>query len=141
MSDNPQLRAIHQLGHTYRALLSAFEATLGQSMPRWRILLRLYEHGTVSQKQLASDLRTDPAALTRQLKAIEQQGVILRLRDPADNRLSNVSLTSSGRELVEQTLPRRTEFLESVLSELSPDEMAALEKTLCRLEQRLRSQY
>lgn len=138
MSDIPALSAIQQLGNTYRALMSTFEASVGQSMPRWRILLNIYQHGATTQKQLAADLKIDPAALTRQLKAIEQQGLVQRRRDENDNRLSNVTLTTSGREAVEKALPARSAFIRHALSDLSATELEQLEQSLHRLEVRLR---
>ncbi len=140
MSDIPQLLLMQQLGRTYRALMLAFEANIGHSMPRWRILLHLYQFGALSQKRLAQELRVDPAALTRQIKAIETSGWVERHNDAADNRLTNVALTTAGKELVEQTLPRRSAFIERALGGLSPEAMQELEATLNSLEQRLREE-
>jgi len=35
-------------------MMTAFEAGIGMSMPRWRILLALYQHGGMSQKRSLS---------------------------------------------------------------------------------------
>ncbi|HUH59300.1 MAG TPA: MarR family winged helix-turn-helix transcriptional regulator [Candidimonas sp.] len=138
MSDIPQLQVLQQLGRTYRTLMSAFEANIGHSMPRWRILIHLYQGGEASQKQLAHTLRIDPAALTRQIKAIERMGWVERHSDPADNRLTNVALTPGGMVLVEEALPKRAAFIESALGDLSAQDLEALETILGKLEQRLR---
>jgi DNA-binding MarR family transcriptional regulator len=131
---------MQQLGRTYRVLLSAFEANIGHSMPRWRILLHLHQFGEASQKQMALALRIDPAALTRQIKAIEAQGWVERHNDVHDNRLTNVALTSEGANVVRQTMPRRSEFIERALSDLSPQDMKDLGRMLGVLEQRLRQE-
>lgn len=133
----PQLQVIQQLGRTYRAMLAAFDANIGQPLPRWRILLRLYQSGETSQKELAFALRMDPAALTRQIKSIERLGWVQRQSDAADNRLMNVILTPSGQALVRQTLPRRSAFIENVLADLSLDDMDVLSGMLDTLEKRL----
>lgn len=138
MADIPQLQAIQQLGRTYRALMSAFEADIGHSMPRWRILLALYRSGECSQKQLARELPMDPASLTRQIKTIEQMGWVERHTDPADNRLTNVALTPSGRNAVQDMLPRRTAFIENIFEDLSVEQLADLSAMLHTLEERLR---
>lgn len=140
MSESAQLQLMQQLGRSYRALMSAFEANIGHSMPRWRILLHLHQAGEVSQKQLALDLRIDPAALTRQIQAIERKGWIERHNDAADNRLTNVALTEEGGKVVEQTLPRRAAFIERALGGFSPQDMHDLTSMLSGLEQRLRGQ-
>ncbi|HWL29044.1 MAG TPA: MarR family transcriptional regulator [Burkholderiaceae bacterium] len=140
MTDFPQLLTMQQLGRTYRAMMAAFEANIGHSMPRWRILLTLHQSGEMSQKALSRLLRIDPAALTRQIKAIEAMGWVERHSDPQDNRLTNVALTSAGSEVVLATLPRRAAFIESALSDLSRDDMEKLNDMLHTLEERLRQE-
>src|SRR5690606_40616243 len=78
---------------------SDLDISLGQPMPRWRILLTLHQMGEISQKQLACELRMDPAALTRQLKSIAQLGWIERNVDALDNRLTNVRSEEHTSEL------------------------------------------
>ena len=138
MKELPQLQAIQQLGRTYRAFLSAFEATIGHSMPRWRILLTLHQKGECSQKQLAHDLATDPAALTRQIKAIEGEGWVERHSDINDNRLTNVALTEAGRDIVRKTMPLREAFIAHAFGDLPLEQIKALTALLHALEQGLR---
>ena len=140
MTELPQLQVMQQLGRTYRVLLSSFEANIGHSMPRWRILLHLHQFGEASQKKLALALRIDPAALTRQIKAIEAKGWVERHTDVNDNRLTNVALTTEGKEVVQRTMPRRSEFIEKALSDLSPQDMKDLGRMLAVLERRLREE-
>ena len=137
MTEFPQLQAIQQLGRTYRALMSAFEANIGHSMPRWRILLHLHQSGESSQKQLAKVLRTDPGARTRHIKAIESMGWFESHSDASDKRLTNVALTEAGRKVVAQTLPQRTAFIEAAFGDFSVDEMNVLSDMLHTLEERL----
>jgi len=138
MGDTPHVIAMQQLGRTYRAMMTAFEASIGYSMPRWRILLTLYQFGETSQKQLACMLRVDPAALTRQIKAIELEGLVERHADAADNRLTNVALTDAGRGRVEDTLPLRTAFIERAFGDFSAEQTQTLTDMLHTLELRMR---
>lgn len=130
MSDLPQADVLQKLGRTYRALLGAFGETVGIPMPRWRILLALSICERISQKQLARDLMMDPAALTRQIQAIERMGLVVRETDSADKRIVHVALTSAGRELVEQTLPARTAFILRAMQGLDEAQQQALEGML-----------
>src|SRR5690606_13729068 len=134
MNEFPQLQAIQQLGRTYRALMSAFESNIGLTMPRWRILLTLYQSGERSQKALAWALLIDPAALTRQIKAIEREGWVERHSDAKDNRLTNVALTAAGRGIVDAALPRRAAFIERAFGDLSHEQMGVLSTMLQTLE-------
>lgn len=136
----PAFKVVQQLGRTYRALLSAFDINLGQPLPRWRILLALYQREERSQKDLAEDLRMDPAALTRQVKAMQRLGLIARRSDERDNRLTNVMLTAQGRKVVRQTLPQRTRFFDQLLEGLSEEDLQSVSQLLDVLEQRLRGE-
>ncbi|HEY9278445.1 MAG TPA: MarR family winged helix-turn-helix transcriptional regulator [Eoetvoesiella sp.] len=134
------LNVMQQIGRTYRVLLSAFSANIGHPMPRWRVLLTLHEMGEITQKTLAAHLRMDPAALTRQLKSIEQLGWIERHSDAVDNRLTNVALTKAGAQEVRQALPLRAAFIERAFFGFSPVQMQTLSGLLETLEVRLRDE-
>jgi MarR family transcriptional regulator, organic hydroperoxide resistance regulator len=137
MDIQDRIAIVHQFGRTYRAFMSAFEARVGHPMPRWRILLALYDqNGESSQKRLVERLRMDPGALTRQLKPLEALGWIERSTDERDNRITNVRLTAAGREATEAGLPRRNAFLDTTMS-LPDDALAALSGALRMMEERI----
>lgn len=136
MIEPHHLRFMQQIGRSYRALIAGFEAHTGMSVARWRLLLQLDTSGELSQKMLARNLGIDPAALTRQLKALEAEGWVERQRDPMDARLTNVVLTDAGRDAVKATLARRNEFFERALGPVPADELDALTDTLEKLEAR-----
>jgi MarR family transcriptional regulator, organic hydroperoxide resistance regulator len=138
MNELDRVAVVQQFGRTYRAFMSAFEAAVGQPMPRWRILLALHEHaGVLSQKSLVERLKVDPGALTRQLKTLEALGWIVRSVDARDNRVSNVALTPQGRVETEAGLPRRNAFLRDTMASLPDDAIEALSGALQMLETRI----
>ena len=138
-SERERFAVMHQFGRTYRAFMSAFEAHVGQPMPRWRILLALHDNtgGGMAQKQLAERLQMDPGALTRQLKVLEQLGWIERVTDARDNRLTNVSLSDAGLAVVLDCMPRRIAFINATLDGLPDDLVHALSEALAQIETRL----
>lgn len=137
MIDTYHIRFMQQLGRSYRALIAGFEAHTGHSMARWRIMVLLDARGEMSQKLLARELGIDPAALTRQLKALEQNGWVDRHNDAQDARLTNVELTKAGRATVAAAMELRNEYIEWALGEFSPGELEALSDTLAKLEAHL----
>ena len=137
MIQSYHLRFMQQLGRSYRSFVAAFESHTGQSMARWRILILLERWGETSQKLLARELGIDPAALTRQLKALEQDGAVQRRNDVKDARLINVALTEKGRETVKSTMARRNEYIEWALGDMSEAELEAVSDMLLKLEKRL----
>ena len=138
MEQQDRVAILHQFGRTYRAFMSAFEAQVGHPMPRWRILLALYEQaGESSQKKLVERLQVDPGALTRQLKSLEAMGWIARSMDSRDNRVTNVKLTDEGRAAIEASLPGRNAFLHDTMAALPDDALAGLSNALTMLEARI----
>jgi DNA-binding MarR family transcriptional regulator len=135
MKDHDRIAAVQQFGRTYRAFMSAFEAQVGQPMPRWRILFALHEEaGQLSQKQLVERLRVDPGALTRQLKNLEALGWVQRSTDERDNRLTNVILTDKGRAVTRDSVPRRNAFLHATMAGLPEESLSALAQALSLME-------
>lgn len=138
MEEQDRVAVMQQFGRTYRAFMSAFEAHVGQPLPRWRILLALHDQaGESSQKRLVERLRVDPGALTRQLKTLEGLGWIARSMDTRDNRVTNVRLTEAGRTVTEAGLPRRNAFLHDTMAALPDDALSALSGALKILEVRI----
>lgn len=129
---------LRQLGRTARAMYAAFESEVGYALPRWRILQALQEQRQATQKDLAALLSMDPGALTRQMKALEAEGLIARQRSADDNRLSSVTLTPAGSRIVADMQPLRRAFAQKVLKGLPGEDVAATMATLQRLEERFR---
>ncbi len=135
LSDRERIAMIQQFGRTYRAFMSAFEARVGQPLPRWRVLIALYDQGgTRSQRQLVEYCRVDPGALTRQVKALEALSWVERRSDERDNRVTNVTLTDAGRAVVEAGRPHRDAFLAEAMVKLDEPTLLALSRGLALLE-------
>lgn len=132
-----QLRVLQQLGRTYRAFLSAYEKQVGHFLPRWRVMLHLYQRGKPTpQKDVGEASYMDPGALSRQLSALEALGWIRRDTDSNDKRVTNVSLTEQGRQEVEKSLPKRAAFMEEMLQDVSEKQLRQLMDSLLLLETR-----
>lgn len=129
-----RVTVIQQFGRTYRSFLSAYEAQVGLPLPRWRILLAIFEGGSVSQKFLVERLQLDPGALTRQLKSLEALGWVSRSTDERDNRITNVVLKPAGVAVVEAGMPLRNAFLDQVLARLPDEQLQILSDGLVLLE-------
>jgi DNA-binding MarR family transcriptional regulator len=91
-------------------------------------VLVLLQHGPLTLRGLADREKVRPPWMTRTVDALESQRLVARSADPTDGRQVLVSLTSSGRDLIEATRRRRTEWLEERLSVLT----AAQRETLAQ---------
>jgi DNA-binding MarR family transcriptional regulator len=72
---------------------------LGVTYPQYLVLLVLWEGDDVPVKHLGERLALDSATLTPLLKRLEQQGIVARSRDEADERVVRIRLTEAGRAL------------------------------------------
>jgi DNA-binding MarR family transcriptional regulator len=83
-------RAVTRL---YQPLL----ADLGLTYPQYLVMLVLWEaDGAVSVGELGARVHLDSGTLTPLLKRLEQQGVVERRRDTADERRVLITLTDDG---------------------------------------------
>jgi DNA-binding MarR family transcriptional regulator len=135
-----QLQVLQQLGRTYRAFMAAYEKEVGHFLPRWRVLLHLYNRGEpCTQRQLGEASHMDAGALSRQLTGLETLGWIARENDPDDKRITQVSLTRKGRLQVEKGLPRRAAFIERTFGDIPDNQLHQLRDALHVLESRFNS--
>jgi len=72
---------------------------LGLTHPQYLVMLALWEHSPLRVKDLGERLLLDPATLSPLLKRLEQQGLVTRARDAADERALALRLTDAGAAL------------------------------------------
>ncbi|MGJ3872002.1 MarR family winged helix-turn-helix transcriptional regulator [Lactiplantibacillus plantarum] len=63
------------------------------------LLLVVYDHPAQTQKDLAASLMLDPSLLARTVRQLEQRQLVIRFRDPADQRSLRISLTPAGEQI------------------------------------------
>lgn len=125
---------LDQLHQLYSQMTSKFGHCTGVSPSRLRLLQQLYHHDEISQTALQKELQIDSAAITRQLKLLEAEGVITRRTNPDDNRITLVQLTESGRSNIVAYLEEKVRFLDSMLQDFSEEEQKQLAGMIERLQ-------
>jgi len=105
----------------------------GTSLVTIQVLKHTIGGEALNQLELARLTELEPAALSRLLIDLEEQRLIARRRDPEDNRRVLVTATAAGQALVERTQPAVLAGIESVISRLSRQEQAELERLLEKL--------
>lgn len=93
----PLYAASNLITRAYRPLLQP----LGLTYPQYLVMMVLWEVHSISVGELGQKLYLDSGTLTPMLKRMEQNGLVQRLRDPADERRVSVSLTQAGIDLKE----------------------------------------
>ncbi len=90
--------------------------------------------GPMTPSELANCERVQRPTITRVLTRLTELGLIERAADPADGRSTLVSITPSGRALLNELRTRRDAFLADRLSKLSPEDRAVLDRASAVLE-------
>jgi len=98
------------------------------------LLLRLLtERGPTNVNALAGLLRLDPSTVTRQLLAMEADGLVRRGRDPQDGRGTLVTATDDGARALTTTRAARAEVYADVLEGWTDADRSTLADLLARL--------
>ncbi len=120
-------------GLLLKKILWAFERDVGMSPPRYFILHVLAREGGISQGEIGRLYGVDPSRVTRLAKQLETEGLIQRTRDPEDNRVVRMSLTSEGRRAFEMATERGEVFRNRVRRALNEEVHKELRRLLGKL--------
>ena len=112
------------LGLAFWRMKHAFEREVGLSAASWFLLAMLIDENGISQGEVSHRFEVDPSRITRLATRLEGEGLLLRKRDPEDNRVVRLHATEEGRRLIESRQERREGFEDRVRRELSTEEMA-----------------
>ncbi|MDP2498060.1 MAG: MarR family transcriptional regulator [Candidatus Palauibacterales bacterium] len=103
----------------------------GLTVSQLGVLEALMHIGPMVQSELAEKLLTSPSNLTTVLDNLERDGMVRRQRSTEDRRQVEVSLTSDGRELIEDVFPSHAGRITRLFGALDPEEQEELGR-LCR---------
>jgi len=99
---------------------------------------QLMGHDGMRLSDLAAAVELDASTVSRQIKQLEDKGIVERASDPDDGRASLIRITAAGREVMQAALRRRFERLKIVLEPWSQHDRDLLQDLLTRLAADLR---
>ncbi|PWU48967.1 MarR family transcriptional regulator [Micromonospora globispora] len=103
------------------------------------ILRHLDSAGPQNVSTLAAKLNLDGSTVTRQVSALQRDGLIARTPDPADGRGTVISPTPAGLQRMAAVQAARTRLYGDILAAWSPDDRETLAELLHRLNDALES--
>src|SRR6201996_8459191 len=89
-------------------------------------LAALERHGSMTPGELAEHEKVQPPSMTRVIAVLEERGLVRREPHATDRRQVILTVTDSGRDLVQRVRRRREAWLAQRLQELSPGERQTL---------------
>jgi DNA-binding MarR family transcriptional regulator len=103
----------------------------------WRVLARLAINPDSTVGQIADLAWVDRAEVSRAVMALEKRGLTTRKDNPHDARTPLLSCTEEGLRSYERNLKVRQEFHEQLVSDLTAEESAMLDRILKRIATRV----
>lgn len=100
------------------------------------LLIYLRDHGVARPSDLAGFVGVGKATISRQVKVLEDLGLIERRPDPADGRAHLLALTAEGTRRLDAVRSARTEHFHRRLSTWPEEDVRMLATLLARLNAR-----
>ncbi|MBI5959858.1 MAG: MarR family transcriptional regulator [Chloroflexi bacterium] len=122
-----------QFAQTYRSLSDVFMEQITMHRSQATLLCKLFVHDGLTQSEIAQQLSVQGATVTDMLQRMEESGLVLRRRDPDDNRLVRVYLTDAGREKERFITEQFMKLENAIFADFDESERSALRQFLNRL--------
>lgn len=128
-------RALDAVMPEYRELFARYNLTEQQ----WRILRVIWTSNNVTSAQLAERTLLSAPSLVSIIDRLEKKGLVSRVRSVDDRRRVHVVATAAGRALQQEVTPKVLEIQQTIESSVTVKEWQAMEDTLAKIAQRMRS--
>lgn len=124
--------------HNLNALLSResdalLQEQLGIGLSQYKILMVVQKHPDVQQKVIAEQLRQTEASVSRQIKILQQRGMIMSLKNPNNQREHLAGLTIKGARFITMADKILTSYHQTFFSRLSEAQQQKLHTLLDRV--------
>lgn len=130
---------VQELARTYHEVGVAFERETGMSRSRLHLLASLRGGDELSQAALQNLLGVDGAAITRQVKQLEGDGLVIRRANPEDHRFTLVALTPQGKKVADGVVRKRDAFEAKLGSVINSKDVGQLMKSFEKLRDATRT--
>ena len=102
----------------------------GLTPAQFGVLEALYNKGDLRIKELIEKILTTSGNITVVIKNLEKDGLIKKNPDPEDKRSCIISLTTKGKDVIEDVLPNHIKNIKNIFEILTDDEKTTLKNIL-----------
>jgi DNA-binding MarR family transcriptional regulator len=134
---------ILEIMHTSKSLLSVFSREMGLPMSQL-LLLRVMAGASrkgIGVLEIARIMGINGAAITRQIKKMEEGGLVIRRADKYDGRKSYLRLSAKGRALFLQIHQRVHEFEDLLTTDLEQEDVETIKRFFVQLRTAIKKHY
>ena len=123
--------------------IEALELPVSLTGARFTLLLTLYfaRDNLLAQNEISRELSVSRTNITNLIDGLERDGLVERVPNPADRRVSYARLTEDGKEAVLAVLPEMTRFMLDHMDGFSPEEIQQFKQYLYRVQRNLAVQH
>lgn len=107
----------------------------GHKLGQKRVLVMIYRHEKITQKELMEKLEVQAGSLSEILRKIECEGWIIRKPNVDDKRNIDIELTESGKEYALECIKLRQAMIHALFKGFSEEEKAILGNLLEKMIQ------
>ena len=123
-------RLLAQFSQIFRTVSDAFAEQVDVPRGQAMVLCVVAKQEGMTQSEIADALSVQGATVTSTLQRLEEAGLVVRHRDPDDNRLVRVSLTELGIQKEHSLNAQFATLQELILKGISEEERAMLRQQI-----------
>jgi MarR family transcriptional regulator, 2-MHQ and catechol-resistance regulon repressor len=108
---------------------------LGISRARYTVLRTLYfaKGNRMPQNEIGREMGVSKTNVTNLIDGLEKDGLVVRITNPADRRVTYAQLTPEGEELSAALMPEMTKFMQDVVHGFTTEEKTLFREFLFRV--------
>jgi DNA-binding MarR family transcriptional regulator len=100
------------------------------TLPQFRTLTLLAARGPQTVSSIAEGLDVHASTMTRMCNRLVTRGLVVRTPSATDRREVVITLSTSGRDLVDDVTARRRQEIDSIVQRMQPDDREAVVNAL-----------
>jgi len=105
----------------------------GVAIGQWAVLLVLWARDGLSQADLSRLVAIEPPTMVRTIDRMVRDGLVIRMPDSDDGRLSRIHLTERGSSLRDELVPLAMSVNDAILQRLTANEGRTLRRLLTKV--------
>jgi len=124
-------------------MMDSLDLDVSMTGARFTLLLTLYfaRDNLLAQNEISRELSVSRTNITNLIDGLEGDGLVARVPNPADRRVSYAQLTKAGEAVCMQVLPQLTHTMMDELAGFSDAEKAQFKQFLYRMQRNIVSRY
>ncbi|NMB00739.1 MAG: MarR family transcriptional regulator, partial [Firmicutes bacterium] len=107
----------------------------GVTMTQMRILVELKHHGERTVGEIGTAIGSAPGNSSAMCKTLEKMGLVSRTRNPEDERIVLIDMTSQGRSLLKEIDDELTAICNPILAEYSNEDYEQIMNGVNKLQE------